>query len=36
VKSALDELLHVPFEFESVGSHVIFYEPTDRPRARTA
>lgn len=26
VASALQGLLHVPFEFESVGTHVIFYE----------
>ncbi len=26
VKAALDGLLHVPFEFESVGSHIIFYD----------
>lgn len=27
VKSALSELIHVPFKFESAGSQIIFYEP---------
>jgi D-glycero-alpha-D-manno-heptose-7-phosphate kinase len=27
VTEALDGLLHVPFEFESAGSQIIFYEP---------
>jgi len=27
VKSALSHLLHVPFQFESAGSQIIFYEP---------
>ncbi len=30
VIATLDGLLHVPFRFESVGSHVIFYEREDR------
>ena len=30
VRAALPDLLHVPFEFESVGTHVIFYERDDR------
>lgn len=29
VKAALHGLLHVPFRFESVGTHVIFYERPD-------
>jgi len=32
VTNALKSLLHVPFEFESAGTHIILYEPTDRPR----
>ena len=31
VKAALGGLLQVPFRFESVGTHVIFYERPDRP-----
>lgn len=27
VKTSLDRLLHVPFQFESAGSQIIFYEP---------
>jgi len=27
VKAALDQLIHVPFDFESSGSQVIFYNP---------
>lgn len=33
VKAALAGLLQVPFRFESVGTHVIFYERPDRPAA---
>jgi D-glycero-alpha-D-manno-heptose-7-phosphate kinase len=31
VRAALGGLLEVPFRFESIGSHVIFYERPDRP-----
>jgi D-glycero-alpha-D-manno-heptose-7-phosphate kinase len=31
VREALRGLLEVPFRFESVGSHVVFYERPDRP-----
>ena len=29
VKQALNDLLHVPFRFESVGSQIIHYDPPD-------
>ncbi|MBI2529159.1 MAG: kinase [Candidatus Rokubacteria bacterium] len=35
VAAALPGLLRVPFRFESVGSHVIFYERPDLPAGRT-
>ena len=28
IKEALGQLLHVPFDFESTGSQIIYYEPT--------
>lgn len=29
VRAALSDLLHVPFEFESGGSNIVFYSPTE-------
>jgi D-glycero-alpha-D-manno-heptose-7-phosphate kinase len=34
VRAALDGLLEAPFRFESVGTHVVFYERPDRPLSR--
>jgi hypothetical protein len=31
VRAALSGLLEVPFRFESVGSHVVFYDRPDVP-----